>query len=151
MEATQSEFKMADPFALTDVILPSQFYDTSEGLGAEQRLMLAVLADAINLVQGWNGTGSPRKRQAFAEARHWAGTRGTGHPFSFDSICDALVIDAEILRTRLLGHSGGHASPARARNRRLRLKDSGRAQHMTANRVRPRKHAKAATMATILN
>lgn len=125
---------------LSDIILPSQYFGAmgTSGLCSEQRLMLAVLVDAINVVQGWHGTGSARKRRAFAEAAHWVNTRGTGYPFSFDSICDALGIDSEILRQRMSGLTKGHASAARIAGGHLRLKESSRAQHMTANRVRRR-------------
>jgi hypothetical protein len=34
--------------------------------------------------------------------RHkWVNTRGTSYPFSFDSVCDALEIDAVLVRSRL--------------------------------------------------
>jgi hypothetical protein len=109
------------------------------GLCSEQRLMLAVLVDAINILQGWNRVGSARKRRAFAEAAQWVITKGTHYPFSFDSICDALGIDPEVLRARLGGLALGHASSAGLGAGRLRLKESSRAQHMTANRVRRRR------------
>jgi hypothetical protein len=127
---------------LSDIILPSQYFGAmgSSGLCSEQRLMLAVLADAINVVQGWRGVGSARKRRAFAEAAHWVNTQGTGYPFSFDSICDALSIDSEILRQRMSSLTKGHASAARIAGGHLRLKESSRAQHMTANRVRRRRN-----------
>lgn len=111
----------------------------SGGLCSEQRLMLAVMVDAINILQSWQRMGSARKRRAFAEAAQWVNQRGASYPFSFDSICDALNIDSDVLRRRLsaltLGHTG---AAARLKVGRLRLKESSRAQHMTANRVRRR-------------
>jgi hypothetical protein len=71
---------------------------------------------------------------------------GTGYPFSFDSICDALNIDSEVLRRRLSGLTMGHAGAARLGVGRLRLKESSRAQHMTANRVRRRRRARLAVV-----
>jgi hypothetical protein len=84
-------------------ILPSQYFATmgSGGLSAEQRLMLAVLVDALNVLQSWRGVGSGRKRRDFAEAARWVNCVGTTHPFSFDSVCDALEINSELLRSRL--------------------------------------------------
>jgi hypothetical protein len=58
----------------------------------ERRLLLAVLEDAI------------RQRKARNE------------PFAFESICDALEIDAGYLRRRLL--QGGFAAPVRRRTAR---------------------------------
>jgi hypothetical protein len=131
-----------DPLAFTDVILPCQFFGAMGGSGlcAEQRLMLAVLVDAINILQGWNRMGSARKRRAFAEAGQWVTTHGRNYPFSFDSVCDALGIDPEMLRERLASLVMGFGMQSRlGGSGRLRLKESSRAQHMRANRVRRRK------------
>jgi len=126
----------------TDIILPAQYFGAmgSVKLSSEQRLMLAVLVDAINILQGWQRAGSARKRRAFADAAQWVNTQGTAYPFSFDSICDALNIDSEVLRRRLSGLTMGFSgASARLGVGRLRLKESSRAQHMTANRVRRRR------------
>jgi hypothetical protein len=139
-------YDAADALGLTDIILPSQYFGAMGGGGlcSEQRLMLAVLVDAINILQGWHRLGSARKRRAFAEAGQWVNTRGTGYPFSFDSICDALGIDPEILRGKLSALTMGHGRNARLGLGRLRLKESSRAQHMTANRVRRRQRPRLA-------
>src|ERR1700719_4225017 len=131
MEQSQRELEGADALALTDVILPSQFFGAmgGGGLSSEQRLMLAVLVDAINILQGWNRMGSARKRRAFAEAAQWVITSGTNYPFSFDSVCDALGIDSAVLRERLSGLAIGHVTTDRLSTGRLRLKESSRAQH----------------------
>jgi hypothetical protein len=136
-----------DSLGLTDIILPCQFFGAMGGGGlcAEQRLMLAVLVDAINILQGWNRVGSARKRRAFAEAGQWVTTRGRGYPFSFDSVCDALGIDPDMLRERLANLVMGLGVQNRMGASRLRLKESSRAQHMTANRVRRRKPPRLAT------
>ena len=131
-----------DPLSFTDIILPCQFFGSmgANSLCAEQRLMLAVLVDAINILQGWNRMGSARKRRAFAEAGQWVTAQGRSYPFSFDSVCDALSIDPEMLRERLAGLVMGLGVQNRlGGSGRLRLKESSRAQHMTANRVRRRK------------
>jgi hypothetical protein len=129
----------ADTLSQIDVILPSQYFAAigSGGLSSEQRLMLAVLVDAINVLQGWQHVGSPRKRRAFAEAAQWVNTSGTHYPFSFDSVCDALEIDCAILRARLRSLTMGLSTP-RTRMGRLRLKELSRSQHMSPNRMRRR-------------
>ncbi|MBF6559806.1 MAG: hypothetical protein IVW56_05905 [Candidatus Binataceae bacterium] len=148
MEQIAQSVEGAESIAFTDVILPSQFFGAMGGGGlcSEQRLMLAVLVDAINILQGWSRMGSARKRRAFAEAGQWVNTRGTTYPFSFDSVCDALGIDSEILRGRLSGLSIGRSAPDRLGAGRLRLKESSRAQHMTANRVRRRRNPRRAAV-----
>jgi hypothetical protein len=109
--------------------------------------MLAVLVDAINILQGWNRMGSARKRRAFAEAGQWVTTHGRSYPFSFDSVCDALGIDPDMLRERLASLVMGFGNQGRlGGSSRLRLKESSRAQHMTANRVRRRKPPRLAAV-----
>jgi hypothetical protein len=129
-----------DALLQMDIILPSQYFGAlgSVGLSAEQRLMLAVLVDAINVLRGWQGAGGGRKRRAFAEAAQWVSMTGTHYPFSFDSVCDALEIDCEVLRSRLRALTMGLVNAARNSVGRLRLKELSRAQHVSLNRLRRR-------------
>jgi hypothetical protein len=123
-----------------DVILPSQYFaeQGNVGFSSEQRLMLAVLVDAINVLEGWRRTGGVRERKAFAEAAQWVNVTGTSHPFSFDSVCEALEIDPGLMRSRLFNLTLGLAYTARHSTRRLRLKELSRGQRMSANRLRRR-------------
>jgi hypothetical protein len=144
MQDAQATVQPDDILSQADIILPSQYFGSVGGVGlsAEQRLMLAVLVDAINVLQSWQGGGSARKRRNFAEAAQWVNTRGTSYPFSFDSVCDTLEIDSELLRSRLGVWTVRSANPARRPTlARLRLKELSRSQHMTPNRLRPREHA----------
>lgn len=123
------------------VILPSQYFASvgSIGLSGEQRLMLAVLVDAMNVLQSWQNGGSVRKRRYFAEAAQWVNAHGTSYPFSFDSVCDALEIDSELLRSRLCGLTVRSANSARRHALPgLQLKELSRSRHMTGNRLRQR-------------
>jgi len=141
MQAEQSMSRADEMLAQAGIILPSQYFGSigTVGLSGEQRLMLAVLVDAINVLQSWKGAGSAHKRRNFAEAVQWVNTGGTSHPFSFDSVCDALEIESELLRSRL---SGLTLRPANSTRRlslaRLRLKQLSRSQRVTANRSRRR-------------
>ncbi len=143
MQDAQAAVRTDDILSQADIILPSQYFGSvgSVGLSGEQRLMLAVLVDAINVLQSWQGGGSARKRRNFAEAAQWVNTRGTSYPFSFDSVCDALEIDSELLRSRLRVLTVRSANSARRPAlARLRLKELSRNQHMTPNRLRRREH-----------
>jgi hypothetical protein len=84
-----------------DSVLWSQYFGPmrSVRLSGEERLMWAVLVDALKVLQSWQDGG--RGSCNCSEAAQWVNTRGTGHPFSFDSVCDALEIDAKLLRARL--------------------------------------------------
>ena len=133
-------------------ILPSQYFATvgSGGLSAEQRLMLAVLVDALNVLQSWRGVGSARKRRDFAEAAKWVNCVGTTQLFSFDSVCHALEINSELLRLRLRDLTVRPAnSPRRPVIARLRLKELSRGQRMTPRQERRRKRAPRMERATI--
>ena len=131
--------KTNDQRPFPDVILKSQFFDTigKRSLTSEQRLMLAVLADAINLVQDGYRSASPRKRTSFTEAKNWIFQSGVRCPLSFENVCDALAIDAEALKWRVAALISGNpdAMPAPLR---LRLKEASRVQRLTVNRVRRR-------------
>src|SRR6266849_8492886 len=77
-------------------ILPSQYFDLSGGhrLTGEQRLMLALLADAINVYQQGVMSRSTRKRMLFIDAERWIMcASNSSHAFSFDTVCDALGIN----------------------------------------------------------
>jgi hypothetical protein len=118
------------------VILRSQFFELvgTRSLSSEQRLMLAVLADAINVVQEYGGSESLRKRNSFNEAWSWFFTKGITCPLSFGNVCDALGMDAQALRGRLSELVEGRGNAPL----RLRLKEASRMQRLTVNRVRRR-------------
>ena len=139
MLEAQSANKATDQRPFPDVILKSQFFDTigKRTLTSEQRLMLAVLADAINLVQEGCRSSNPRKRTSFSEAKNWIFQSGVRCPLSFENVCDALAIDANALRWRIAALISGD-SDATATPLRLRLKEASRVQRLTVNRVRRR-------------
>jgi hypothetical protein len=139
MEQAEHEIEATD--SATDVMLPSQFFGAlgSGGLCSEQRLMLAVLVDAINILQGWNRMRRARKRRTFADAAQWVLMQGTNYPFSFDNVCDALNIEPEMLRQRLRGLASGQGVTDRLGVGILRVKELSRAQKMTATRVSRRR------------
>lgn len=127
-----------DSFTASDLILPSQFFELfgKSRFTCEQRLMLAVLADAINILHDWRAAASIRKRRLFAEAARWVMVQGSNVPFSFDNVCDALELNPDALRRRLAGMITDSGADARPLLTRLRLKEAGRLQHMTLNRSR---------------
>ena len=128
----------ARPFP--DVILRSQFFELfgTRSLSSEQRLMLAVLADAINIVQDFHHAGSARKRAAFDEAWGWIFSKRIACPLAFENVCDALGIDCDALRWRLQALTSGAPTGTRMAPLRLRLKEASRVQRLTVNRVRRR-------------
>jgi hypothetical protein len=136
MSTVVSTIVAGDPRPFPDVILRSQFFEMvgTRSLSSEQRLMLAVLADAINVVQECGSSTSLRKRNSFNEAWNWIFTKGVTSPLSFDNVCDALGMDTRGLRSRLSELVAGHGGAPL----RLRLKEASRIQRLTVNRTRRR-------------
>ena len=119
------------PKDIPDVLLPSQFFEFvgARTLSSEQRLMLAVLIDAINVLGVSPNRG---KSNSFNDASSWVFAKGGKSPLSFDHVCDALSVDAERLRRRLSELLSEHSGTLL----RLRLKAGGRMQRVTINRTR---------------
>jgi hypothetical protein len=120
-----------------DPLMPSQFFESvgSRAFSSEQRLMLAVLMDAINILREYRFSPNQSKRKSFNEVSSWVFAKGIEGPVSFDGVCDALGVNAERLRERLsesVSQGGGVLL-------RLRLKAGGRIQRITGRRVRRRK------------
>jgi hypothetical protein len=89
----------------SDMILPCQYCDVSNGYGlsGEQRLMLALLADALNVYQKGALSRLTRPRRLYVDAERWINAdRPEGNAFSFTTVCDALGINPELLRRRIV-------------------------------------------------
>jgi len=85
-------------------ILPSQFFRGlawCAGLQGEQRLMLAVLEDAIHVYCKESATPGRRNSWLFREAEEWIESGDHSRVFSFACICEVLGLDAEYIRRRL--------------------------------------------------
>ena len=86
-------------------ILPCQYHDLSGGhhLSGEQRLALALLTDAINVYQKGALSRVSRARRLYVDAETWImADRVQPEILSFDTVCDALNINAPLLRRRLI-------------------------------------------------
>ena len=75
-------------------ILPVQFNEHRKVRSGEERLLIAVLHDAVNCFLGDDA-------QAAAEASSWFTTRRGIGPFAFQNICDILAVESDELRRRL--------------------------------------------------
>ena len=83
------------------VILPPQHFHVRKPLVPEQRLMIAVVQDAINCVEKYRFATDQRGRRLFDEERQWLGATETDWPYSFEHICQVLGLDANAVRARL--------------------------------------------------
>lgn len=77
-----------------ECILPAQFNARGANRSGEERLMVAVLEDAINCFFG-------KDTQATLEAVWWFKSRGDASPFCFENVCHALAINSSWLRRGL--------------------------------------------------
>lgn len=83
------------------VIAPPQYLGNRKVLAPEQRLMIAVVQEAMNCVEKYRCATDYRGRRLFGEVMHWFGAEETDWPYSFESICGVLGLDADAVRQRL--------------------------------------------------
>lgn len=120
-----------------DTMTPFQFYDrifSEASLVPEKRLMLAVLEDAIAAFQRayvQPGDGQEAAEVTENDVEIWLESRDMSWPFSFESICQALDMEAEYLRNGLL----------RWRDNAKREGMSGQVYRFPFRRVNGRRHS----------
>ncbi|HEV3110194.1 MAG TPA: hypothetical protein VGY99_06845 [Candidatus Binataceae bacterium] len=112
-------------FEHESAVLPCQVHPAvspSHARSGERLLMLALLADAINIFL----KGSTERR-LLAETRHWIrGVDQACQGVSFEDACDALGIDPAALRERLFALKyGDHPCQTAQRRSSLMLKPPG--------------------------
>jgi hypothetical protein len=84
-----------------DIVLPSQHFGTPRKQAPEQRLMIAVLHDALDCVKKYRFATNTRSRRLFREAKQWFLADDAEWPYSFEGICEVLDIDSNAVRQRL--------------------------------------------------
>jgi hypothetical protein len=88
-------------FGAADPVVIEQFF--KNGIrGGEERLMLAVLQDAVECFQEYVLAQYPGEKKLFQEAEDWILEKNTDWPFSFENICETLQLDPGYLRQGLL-------------------------------------------------
>jgi hypothetical protein len=89
-----------------DSILPRQYHDLSATyhLTGEQRLMFAMLVDAINVYQKGIVSRLSEPRRLAIEAEKWITRRDDTRSgfLSFESVCDTLGINPALLRRKII-------------------------------------------------
>ena len=84
-----------------DIILPSQHFGSPRKGAPEQRLMMAVLHDALDCLNKHRFATDSRGRRLFHETKQWFLAKGTEWPYSFECICGVLDLDSNAVRQRL--------------------------------------------------
>ncbi len=110
-----------DQGIFSDYLLPAQYNALirsghAAASEAEKKLLLSVLADAIrSFLLDRNATTRPR-RLRFLETKRWfeeSSECGAQGPFAYESLCEALGIDPNLLRARLGLNKNSHWSACR--------------------------------------
>ena len=88
-----------------DSVAPFQFFRVFRGKAhdiPEERLMFAVLNDAVECLAKYREGKGRRDCRLFREARDWVMNEESEEVYSFENICDTLKIDPSYLRAGLL-------------------------------------------------
>ncbi len=128
-------------------IMPCQYFDMtgSSGLSGEQRLMAALLADAINVFRKGAFSRSARQRLLYIDAERWmAGQGPTRHAFTFETVCDALGIDGALVRRKMVEWKHSMRNQGTRSAPQLRLKLTPRQQRVSASRSRAQRRRRMA-------
>jgi hypothetical protein len=83
---------------------PSAIQSVRPGLavrGSEQRLILAILNDAVRASWGVDSEPEVRRRRLRREVDEWFASDATDWPFSFVNICQALALDPADVRAQV--------------------------------------------------
>jgi hypothetical protein len=83
----------------------------------EEKLMFAVLTDAIECFQKYLGASSRRYRALFAEAEAWIASKESHWPYSFEQICQTLNLSPSYIRLGLVQWRTAHESKSGPRRR----------------------------------
>ena len=91
------------PMSMTqsDIVLPSQHFGARRKQAPEQRLMIAVLHDALDCVEKYRFATGTHGRRLFREAQRWFLSDEPDWPYSFECICGVLDLDSNAVRQRL--------------------------------------------------
>jgi hypothetical protein len=88
-------------FEPADPIVIEQFF-TNRLYGGEERLMLAVLQDAVECFQEYVLAQYVWEKKLFQEAEDWILEKNSDWPFSFENICEALQLNPDYIRRGLM-------------------------------------------------
>jgi len=91
------------PSSLTqaDIILPAQHFGPRRKVAPEQRLMIAVLHDALDCLAKSRSAQDTRGQRLFRETMQWFLSPDADWPYAFECICGVLDLDPDAVRQRL--------------------------------------------------
>lgn len=90
---------------MDEIMTPEQFFAYARHSAArwtgEQRLLLAVLEDAISNFLRYKGSRSTRGKRLFREECEWFWSKEKNYLYAFETICDHLHLNPDYLRAGL--------------------------------------------------
>ena len=101
-----------------DALVSAQYFDafrSKANLEPENRLILAILEDAVYCFQRYVLSQDTRGKAVFCEAEQWIMEENRHWIFSFENICDFLEIDHDYLRRGLRAWEESHLRHAERR------------------------------------
>ena len=87
-----------------DILLPAQYLETFRGkahLEPEEKLMLAVLEDAVWYFQKYLFAQDSKGKGLFRDAEEWISEENSDWLFSFDNICEVFGLNPQYVREGL--------------------------------------------------
>jgi hypothetical protein len=84
-----------------DLLLASQHFGPRRKQAPEQRLMIAVLQDAVDCLEKYRSAADSCARRLFHDANQWFLAEESKWPYSFESICGVLDLDPTAVRQSL--------------------------------------------------
>jgi hypothetical protein len=82
-------------------VIPTWTRNGEMAHGPNERLMLAVLQDALATFERGLRASKASQRQAFYEVDRWVNSEDTDWPFAFENVCARLGIDPGYIRAGL--------------------------------------------------
>ncbi len=104
----------------SDILAPFEYSKTHrrcDHLNPEEKLMFAILTDAIFCFQKYFCSETRRCRKLFDEAESWIMSQDNSSVFSFEDVCDALCLDPNYLRLGLTRWRADNQAPSSCRKR----------------------------------
>jgi hypothetical protein len=113
-EAAAARLYNVSAYFEPDILAPFQFAKANrrrDHLHPEEKLMFAVLADAIECFQKYISATSRRGRKIFNEAESWIMSGDNLSLVPFEHVCEALGLDPSYLRRGLTRWRADHQAP----------------------------------------
>ena len=91
-------------FVRPSTFIAEQLVDTERGYaqGPERALLAALLFDGVQAYLNYASATTEAVRTRYREAFNWISRRSEDYVFDFESVCEALGIDADYLRLGLI-------------------------------------------------